>query len=86
MGLVLYPIPARQKLTGAQGSLLQLQVQSAARHGLKLLDQPSDPEAAFTELFLARHSPVLMYDAFWRVTVPVEHEASQQAPDQLPQR
>ena len=73
-------------MTGAQGSLLQLQVQLAARRGLKLLDQPSDPEAAFTELFTRRFSPVLMYDAFWRVSVPVEPEASERALDQLPER
>jgi hypothetical protein len=83
---IFHPISARLVETGSQGLPLQLQVQAAAVRSLKLLDQPSDPEAAFTELFLTRRSPALMYDAFWRVSVPVDPKASEQAPDQLSQR
>ena len=65
---------------------VDMQVQSAARHGLKLLDQAADQEAAFAELFLSKHTPTLTYDAFWRVSVPLEGSSNTETSDVLPHR
>lgn len=58
-----------------------MQVQSAARHGLRLLDQAADQEAAFTDLFLTKHTPTLTYDAFWRVSAPLEGSSNAEMSD-----
>lgn len=60
-----------------------MQVQSAAKHGLRLLDQTSNPEAAFARLFLSKQKHVLAFDAFWRVSVPLQDSSTPQAQDVL---
>ena len=66
--------------------LVDVQVQSAARHGLRLLDQAADQEAAFAELFLTKHTPTLVYDACWRISVPLEGSGNSQTSDVPPHR
>ena len=63
-----------------------LQICSAASRSLKLMDQPTDPEAAFAELFMRRRTPTLTYDAFWRVTAPVRASPRPAEADVLPSR
>lgn len=65
---------------------VDMQGQSAARHGLRLLDQAADQEAAFAELFLTKHTPTLTYDAFWRVSVPLDGSSGFETSDVLPHR
>ena len=72
----------------AHGSeqMLAMQVQSAARHGLRLLDQAADQETAFAELYLTKNTPTLTYDAFWRVSVPLDGSSHSETSDVLPHR
>ena len=63
-----------------------MQVQSATRHGLRLLDQAADQEAAFADLFLTRHTPALTYDAFWRISAPLDGSSNHELSDVRPHR